>query len=83
MKSLLVTVLVAAGALSATTAFADPTVTVTFRMPERTIFGRIEKPMVVIEVKTPTAASQAGAAHEALRASLMKQYEPAALKRAP
>ncbi|HEY1697217.1 MAG TPA: hypothetical protein VGG39_33885 [Polyangiaceae bacterium] len=83
MKSLLAVVLVAAGVLSVQPAFADPTVTVTLRMPERTILGRIDKPMVVIVMKTPTAASQAGAAHEALRASLMKQYEPAALKRVP
>jgi hypothetical protein len=83
MKSLFATVLVAASVLVATTALADPTVTVTLRMPERTIMGRIEKPMVVIEVRTPTAASQAGAAHQVLRASLMKHYEPATLKRAP
>jgi hypothetical protein len=79
MKSLLVALLACAAALVAVPASADPTVNVVLQMPARTIMGRLDKPMVVIEVKTPTAASQAGAAHEALRATLMKRYEPAAL----
>jgi hypothetical protein len=79
MKSVLVALLACAGALAAVPASADPTVNVVLKMPERTILGRLDKPMVVIEVKTPTAASQAGAAHEALRATLMKRYEPATL----
>lgn len=80
MKSLLAVALATVAILAAFPASADPTVTTTLVMPTRTILGRIEKPMVVIVVKTPTAASQAGAAHEALRASLMKQYEPATLR---
>jgi hypothetical protein len=79
MKSLLAGMMLCSAVLGATPAWADPTVTATMVMPSRTIVGRLDKPMVVIVVKAPTAASQAGAAHEALRASLMKRYEPATL----
>jgi hypothetical protein len=80
MKTALAAALIVAGLGTSAPAVADPTVTVTLKMPERTIYGRPDKPMVVIDVKTPTAASQAGAAHETFRAALMRQYEP---KRAP
>ena len=83
MKSLVAFALAAAAVLAALPAAADPTAPGTLVMPSRTIYGRVDRPMVVIVVKTPTAASQAGAAHESLRASLMKQYEPATLHHAP
>ncbi|MGH7293413.1 MAG: hypothetical protein ACRELB_00700 [Polyangiaceae bacterium] len=80
MKSFLVVLVASVALLGAATASADPTVTTTMVLPSRTIFGRLEKPMVVIVVKRPSAASQAGAAHEAMRTRLMKQYEPVALR---
>ena len=79
MKSLLTGMLVCSALLAASSAWADPAVTATMVMPARTIIGRLERPMVVIVVKPATAASEAGAAHEALRASLLKRYEPATL----
>jgi hypothetical protein len=49
-------------------------------LPTQTVYGRPDKPMVQIFVKTPTAAQAAGAAHESLRQSLMAQSMPAGLK---
>jgi hypothetical protein len=49
-------------------------------MPVQTVYGRPNKPLVQIVLKTPTAAEAAGAAHESLRASLMAQSTPAGLK---
>jgi hypothetical protein len=79
MKSLLALVLAGAAVLVALPAAADPNDHATLVLPPRTIYGRVDRPMVVIVVKTPTAASQAGAAHEALHEALMKQYEPATM----
>jgi hypothetical protein len=83
MKSLLAFALAASAIVVSVPAAADPTAPGTLVLPTRTIYGRLDKPKVVIVVKTPTAASQAGEAHEGLRAALMKQYEPATLHPAP
>lgn len=45
-----------------------------------TIYGRPPKPIVVVELARPTAASAAGAAHDALRAEWMQKLEPATLR---
>jgi hypothetical protein len=49
-------------------------------MPTQTVYGRPNKPLVQIVLKTPSAAHEAGTAHESLRASLMAQSTPAGLK---
>ena len=46
-----------------------------------TIYGRAPKPLVVIELQRPTAASAAGQAHEAMRARWLQQLVPATLRR--
>jgi hypothetical protein len=48
-----------------------------YQSPVIVVYGRPNRPNVQIVVKTPTAASAAGAAHEALRLSLMAKSEPA------
>lgn len=58
---------------------ADPTVK-TIHLPSRDIVGRIRKPLVVIVVKAPSAASQAGAAHETLRGALLERAEPPTMR---
>jgi hypothetical protein len=68
--------------LPAFTARADaptPSGPPVYTTPTVVIYGRPNKPAVVIVVKTPTAAAEAGAAHEALRASLLAQTEPGRL----
>ena len=79
MKAIVVAAAALLSVLASATASADPTVTTTLVMPTRTIYGRIEKPLVVIVVKAPTAAAEATAAHSALRESMMRRYEPATL----
>lgn len=69
--------------LPAFTARADsptPSGPAVYTTPTVVIYGRPSKPAVVIVVKTPTPAAEAGAAHEALRASLLAQTEPAPLR---
>jgi hypothetical protein len=55
----------------------------TFTMPTQTIFGRPDKPMVAIVVRTPTAADAAGAAHERLRDAVLARSEPSIRKTSP
>jgi hypothetical protein len=84
MKTLLAALLAAAAALAAVPAGADDTVKVapgTIVLPWRTIYGRPDKPMVVIEIKPLSAAAAAGAAHESLRTTLVNQSQPAPLGR--
>ena len=80
LPKLLVLAAVAASAvLSALPAAADPAApaaTPNIQVPEHTFVVRLDKPHVVIDIKTPTAASEAGAAHESLRAWMLRQYEP-------
>ena len=47
-------------------------------VPATTIYGRPNKPMVNVEVRTPSAAEAAGAAHNRLRAATLAKTEPAA-----
>lgn len=49
-------------------------------VPTVTVYGRPAKPLVVVVVKRPTAAHEAGAAHESLRESTLARSEPAALQ---
>ena len=67
-------------------ALADPTTTAAtpapqvYVVPTVTVYGRAAKPLVVVIVKRPTAAQEAGAAHEALRQTTLAHSEPAALQ---
>ena len=45
-----------------------------------TVYGRAPKPLVVIELQHPSAAKQAGAAHEEMRAEWIQKLEPATLR---
>jgi hypothetical protein len=47
--------------------------------PTVTVYGRPNKPSVVIVVKPPAAADMAALAHESLRRSLLAQSAPAPL----
>jgi len=47
-------------------------------VPATTIYGRPNKPMVNVEVRTPSAAEAAGAAHNRLRAVTLARTEPVA-----
>jgi hypothetical protein len=49
-------------------------------VPTVTVYGRPQRPLVAIVVKHPTAAQEAGAAHESLRASTLARSEPASLQ---
>jgi hypothetical protein len=78
-KVLLFAAASATALLSALPAAADPTAPAappTVQVPEHTFIVRLDKPHVVVDIKTPTAASEAGAAHESLRAWMLRQYEP-------
>jgi hypothetical protein len=82
MKRLALAALTLALALVALPALADPTPVISpgkMVMPEHVIYGRPNKPQVLIVVKPPAAAAAAGAAHESLRAALVGQSEPAPL----
>lgn len=58
---------------------AGPVIT----LPVITVYGkRPAKPSMTIELTRPTAAREAGAAHEDLRKSLLEASMPAALKAA-
>ena len=65
-------------------ALADPTDTVVqvvhpqVVVPTVTVYGRPNRPMVQIMVRTPSASDAAGAAHDRLRARTNARYEPAA-----
>ncbi len=79
MRVPMLAALVAAAALATSPASADPTAQAappTVRVQEHTFVVRLDKPHVVADIKTPTAASEAGAAHESMRAWLLRQYEP-------
>lgn len=49
-------------------------------VPTVTVYGRAAKPLVVVVVKHPTAAQEAGAAHDALRTATLARSAPDALK---
>ena len=76
-------VLIAASMFAAGSAMADPTTpSQPGRIVVRTVvvYGRVDKPNVVVLLKTPTAAAGAASAHESLRAALLAASEPAALR---
>jgi hypothetical protein len=80
MKAFVLAAVAAAAVLAVLPASADPTsptVPATVVVPQHTFIVRLDKPHVVIDIKTPSAASAAGAAHESMRAWMMRQYEPA------
>jgi hypothetical protein len=82
MKFPLIAAVSVATALVVAPALADPPVPAappTVQVPEHTFVVRLDKPQVLVDIKRPTAASAAGAAHESLRASMMRLYEPATL----
>jgi len=86
MKVFVLAAVAAAAVLAVLPASADPTsptVPPIVVVPEHTFIVRLDKPHVVIDIKTPTAASAAGAAHESMRAWMMRQYEPATMRPAP
>lgn len=88
MKRLVLATAAAALALPilALPALADPTTTAAtpgpqvYVVPTVTVYGRAAKPLVVVIVKRPTAAQEAGAAHEALRETTLARSAPAALQ---
>jgi hypothetical protein len=95
MKRLVLALATAALALPlvAVPAMADPTKTAAaskpassaapvhvYVVPTVTVYGRAAKPLVVVVVKHPTAAQEAGAAHETLRETNLTRSEPAALQ---
>jgi len=51
-----------------------------YTTPVVTIYGRPNKPSVVIELTRPTAAAAARAAHEGMRNAWLERSVPAALK---
>ena len=63
----------------ATVAHADPTASPTpgtYVMPTFTVTGHPQRPTVVVVVTRPTAAHEAGAAHQAFREALLARSEP-------
>jgi hypothetical protein len=71
----------------ASSALADPTVPApaaqgsgTLQVPVIVIYGRPDKPNVVIVLQRPTATRAAGAAHEELHAALLAASQPPGLK---
>jgi hypothetical protein len=95
MKRLVLTALTLALVVPAfaVPALADPTdpVVQLVRAPARgvivvptvTVWGRPNRPMVQILIRTPSAADAAGAAHERLRTTALARSEPGAVKPAP
>jgi hypothetical protein len=89
MKSLVAVALAAVSLLAVVPSWADgpeqaalvqrsaPGVLV---LADRTIYGRPNRPMVVIDVRPLSAAAAAGAAHEGLRTNLVNALEPAAMR---
>lgn len=45
-----------------------------------TVYGRVPKPLVVIELTRPSAASAAGAAHADMRSDWLEKLEPSTLR---
>lgn len=84
MKSALVFAAVAiATTLSTGAALADPTDADgpgVLHLSVQKVYGRPNRPMILIDIRTPTAASAAGAAHETVRASLLDRAEPPAMR---
>ncbi len=90
MKRLLLALAAASLALPmfAVPALADPTTAApppaspaqVYVVPTVTVYGRAAKPLVVVVVKRPTAAQEAGAAHDALRTTTLARSAPPSLQ---
>jgi hypothetical protein len=86
MKRFALSAITLALAALAAPAAADPTApepragTGRYDAPVIIIYGRPDRPNVVVEIKTPTAAAEAGAAHASLREALLRMSEPATLR---
>jgi hypothetical protein len=86
MKRLMLSAITLALAARAAPAAADPTApepragTGHYDAPPIVIYGRPDRPHVVVEIKTPTAAAEARAAHASLHEALLRMSEPAALR---
>jgi hypothetical protein len=80
-SSLVAALVMVAAPLVVVPAFADGTAPKTgpgvLVMPDHTIYGRPNRPMVQIEIRPLSAAAAAGAAHETLRTSLVNKSQPA------
>ncbi len=73
------TVCAAAPLFAAAPAFADPTAPAPGHvhvMRTLVVTGRAQRPAVVVVVTRPTAAHEAGAAHQAFREALLARSEP-------
>jgi hypothetical protein len=55
----------------------------TCTIPTIVIYGRPEKPMIGIVLRTPTAAEAAGAAHDVFHARLLARVEAATMSLEP
>jgi hypothetical protein len=81
MKALAATLVLLSTLGLSLVARADPSATVdgVTYLPVITVYGRPNRPSVVVELTRPTAASAARAAHEAMRVRLIQASEPATL----
>lgn len=60
---------------------ADETTPATTTLPTITIVGRPARPNITVVLTRPTAAREAGAAHEAVRKALVEASVPATLRK--
>jgi hypothetical protein len=83
VKASLFAALATASLLSALPALADdraPPAPGTYRAPEQIVYGRPNRPMVLIDIRAVSSTAAAGAAHEVLRTALVNRSEPAAMR---
>jgi len=84
MKARLAASVLALGTILAATALADETNTACEAgyqcLKPVIVYGRPPKPIVVVELVRPTAAHEAGAAHEEMKLEWLKKAEPKALR---
>jgi hypothetical protein len=81
MSRFLAVAVVAAALLVPSVVMADGTCEPGFVcLKTQIIYGRPPKPLVVIELQHPSAAKQAGVAHEDMRAEWIQKLEPATLR---
>jgi hypothetical protein len=81
MKRAAIALFAAAAMLAALPADADDTCEPGIQCLRMvTIYGRPPKPLVVIELRRPSAARSAAQAHEEMRARWLAQLVPATLK---
>jgi hypothetical protein len=51
-----------------------------FTLPVVVVHGRVPRPLVVIDLRQPTAAHEAGAAHDTMRDAWLRASVPATLR---